>query len=36
VFSKGFIAYRTVLAFKYVFKRIKKYFGVLSFMEKKK
>jgi len=33
VFSKGFIAYRTVLAFKYVFKRIKKYFGVLSFGE---
>jgi len=35
VFSKGFIAYRTVLAFKYVFKRIKKYFGVLSFGEEK-
>ena len=33
MFSKGFIAYRTVLAFKYVFKRIKKYFGVLSFGE---
>ena len=35
MFSKGFIAYRTVLAFKYVFKRIKKYFGVLSFGEEK-
>ena len=33
--SKGFIAYRTVLAFKYVFKRFKKYFGVLAFGEEK-
>ena len=35
MFSKGFIAYRTVLAFKYVFKRIKRYFGVLSFWRRK-
>ena len=34
VFSKGFIAYRTMLAFKYVFKRIQKVFWGTFVLEK--